>query len=74
MASLSKSQINSIMNKVIIYAGRFHPFHKGHLASYNYLTKHFGEDSVYIATSNTQSPSTSPFSFEETKNDGSIRN
>ena len=65
MAFLLRSQINSIMNKVIIYAGRFHPFHKGHLASYNYLTKQFGEDSVYIATSNTQAPSTSPFSFEE---------
>jgi len=55
------------MNKIVIYSGRFHPFHKGHKASYDYLTKQFGKDNVYIATSNSMAPLTSPFSFEEKK-------
>ena len=55
------------MKTIVIYAGRFHPFHKGHLASYNFLTKQFGTDNVYVATSNAQAPLTSPFNFEEKK-------
>lgn len=53
------------MNFIVIYPGRFHPFHRGHLASYEYLTQKYGPESVYIATSNTQAPITSPFSFED---------
>lgn len=55
------------MNKLVIYPGRFHPFHKGHFASYQFLVREFGADSVYIATTNSQAPLTSPFSFEEKK-------
>lgn len=55
------------MKTIVIYPGRFHPFHKGHLASYTFLTKKFGKDAVYIASSNAQAPLTSPFSFEEKK-------
>ena len=55
------------MKTIAIYAGRFHPFHKGHKASYDFLVKQFGADNVYIATSNAQAPLTSPFSFEEKK-------
>ena len=32
------------MNYLVVYPGRFHPFHQGHLASYNYLTKKYGDD------------------------------
>ena len=53
------------MNKTVIYSGRFHPFHKGHKASYDYLTKQFGKDNVYVAASGAMAPLTSPFSFEE---------
>lgn len=53
------------MNVIVIYPGRFHPFHRGHLASYEYLTKRFGSDAVYIATSDVQAPITSPFSFSD---------
>jgi hypothetical protein len=53
------------MNYLVIYPGRFHPFHRGHLASYEYLTKKYGDNSVYIATSDSQAPITSPFSFED---------
>jgi len=53
------------MNYLVIYPGRFHPFHLGHLASYEYLTKKYGADNVYIATSNVQAPITSPFSYAD---------
>jgi hypothetical protein len=65
--AIRDSLINSYMNKIVIYSGRFHPFHKGHKASYDYLTKQFGKDNVYVATSNAMAPLTSPFSFEEKK-------
>ena len=51
------------MNYLVIYPGRFHPFHQGHMASYEWLTKQFGENNVYIASSNVQDPETSPFTF-----------
>lgn len=53
------------MNYLVIYPGRFHPFHRGHLASYEYLTKKYGPDNVYIATSDVQAPVTSPFSYAD---------
>jgi len=51
------------MNYLVIYPGRFHPFHLGHKASYDWLTRQFGENNVYVASSNKQDPATSPFSF-----------
>ena len=51
------------MRTVVIYPGRFHPFHRGHKASYDYLTKQFGANNVFIATSAVQAPVTSPFTF-----------
>jgi hypothetical protein len=53
------------MNYLVIYPGRFHPFHKGHKASYDWLTKKFGENNVYIVTSNVQAPVTSPFNYSD---------
>ncbi len=53
------------MDILVILSGRFHPFHKGHKSSYDLLADEFGEDSVYIATSDVQAPVTSPFSFSD---------
>ena len=53
------------MQTVVIYPGRFHPFHKGHKSVYDTLVKKFGNDRVYIATSNKIDPPKSPFSFNE---------
>jgi hypothetical protein len=53
------------MNYLVIYPGRFHPFHQGHKASYDYLVNKFGADAVYVATSNVQAPVTSPFSYSD---------
>ena len=51
------------MNYLVIYPGRFHPFHQGHMASYDWLTQQFGENNVYVASSSVQDPATSPFEF-----------
>ena len=53
------------MNYLVVYPGRFHPFHRGHLASYEYLTKKYGPENVYVATSDVQVPVTSPFSYSD---------
>jgi len=53
------------MRTIVIYPGRFHPFHRGHLASYHWLTQRFGNDNVFVATSAKQEPETSPFSFAD---------
>jgi hypothetical protein len=51
------------MRTIAIYGGRFHPFHKGHKAAYDYLVDKYGVKNVFVATSDSQSPLTSPFSF-----------
>jgi len=53
------------MNYLVIYPGRFHPFHLGHKASYDWLINKFGENTVYIASSNVQDPETSPFTYDD---------
>lgn len=55
------------MRVIAIYPGRFHPFHRGHLASYEYLVRQYGGSNVFVASTNTQAPLTSPFSFEDKK-------
>ena len=50
---------------LVIYPGRFQPFHKGHHAVYQYLTGKFGRNNVYIATSNKVEEPKSPFTFSE---------
>ncbi len=52
---------------VVVYSGRFQPFHKGHYATYDHLVKKFGKDNVYIGTSNTTDSKKSPFNFKEKK-------
>lgn len=50
---------------VVIYSGRFHPFHKGHASVYNKLKEKFPYADVYIATSEKTDPVKSPFEYEE---------
>ena len=52
---------------VVVYSGRFQPFHKGHYATYDNLVRKFGKDSVYIGTSNITDSKKSPFNFKEKK-------
>jgi len=53
------------MNYLVIYPGRFHPFHLGHKASYDWLTQQFGENSVYVASSDKHNDEDSPFRYED---------
>jgi cytidyltransferase-like protein len=57
---------------VVVYGGRFEPFHRGHYEAYRWLCKKFGEENVWIATSNKtnfnpKSGDISPFNFKEKK-------
>jgi len=54
-----------VKKTVVVYSGRFQPFHKGHYLSYLKLCSKFGKDNVYIGTSNDTSGPKSPFNFNE---------
>jgi hypothetical protein len=56
-----------IQGEIVVYAGRFQPFHRGHYDAYQRLVNEFGSSNVYIATSNDTSSDKSPFSFNEKK-------
>jgi hypothetical protein len=56
-----------IKKTIVVYVGRFQPFHKGHYATYSNLVKKFGKDNVYIGTSNKIEKPKSPFNFKEKK-------
>ena len=67
MNSLSEVNKPKIQGEIVVYAGRFQPFHKGHNDAYQRLVDEFGSANVYIATSNDTSSEKSPFSFSEKK-------
>ena len=74
MNELSQYLVNQILleetelhNFVVVYSGRFQPFHKGHYATYQNLCKKFGKDKVFIGTSNKTDNQKSPFNFKEKK-------
>jgi len=52
---------------VIIYPGRFHPFHIGHGKVYKYLKQKYPNAQVFISTSGKVDGDRSPFTFEEKK-------
>ncbi len=39
-------------NLIVVYPGRFSPFHAGHLEVYNYLCNKYGKDNVWVVSSN----------------------
>ena len=51
------------MSTIVVYPGRFHPFHRGHFGVYKSLAQQWGAENVYVATSDKQAPVTSPFTF-----------
>ena len=58
-------EADSVDNVVVVYAGRFQPFHKGHYATYSHLVKKFGKNNVFIGTSDKTDNQKSPFNFKE---------
>ena len=62
---LGEDSDNSIQKTIVVYSGRFQPFHVGHYHTYNQLVKKFGKKNVYIGTSNKTDSTKSPFDFKE---------
>jgi hypothetical protein len=50
---------------LVIYPGRFQPFHKGHAAVYSGLVGRYGRNNVYIATAGKVGDDKHPFTFSE---------
>jgi len=53
-------------NIIVVYPGRFQPFHKGHKSVFEHLKKDW--PNVYIATTNKVQPGKSPFNFQDKLN------
>jgi len=62
IAELFESVQESVL---VVYPGRFQPWHKGHKAVYDGLVRTYGRDHVFVATSNKIDPPKSPFSFSD---------
>ena len=58
---------NENKNLVVIYPGRFHPFHYGHGKVFQYLKKNYKGAQVFIASSGKTDAHKSPFMFDEKK-------
>lgn len=54
-------------NVVVVYAGRFQPFHKGHFETFQNVKKEFPKADIFIGTSDKVDPPKSPFNFKEKK-------
>ena len=63
--SILLGEASSVKDLVVVYSGRFQPFHKGHFATYQTLVKKFGKNNVYIGTSDKTDNQKSPFNFKE---------
>jgi hypothetical protein len=58
-------EVTDNTKKVVVYSGRFQPFHPGHYGVYQHLVKTFGKDNVFIGTSNKVDKPKSPLNFKE---------
>ena len=61
-----RSYVNEDSIRVVVtYPGRFQPFHLGHAHVFKQLQSQFGQDNVFIVTSNDTSSAKSPFNFND---------
>lgn len=61
-----RSYVNEDSTRVVVtYPGRFQPFHLGHADVFRQLQNKFGQDNVFIVTSNDTSSAKSPFNFND---------
>jgi len=66
IASLFENYITENQKQlVVLYPGRFQPFHLGHKEVFASLQNTFGRDNVFIATSNKTELPKSPFNFSD---------
>ncbi len=56
---------NNSKSPIVIYPGRFQPFHNGHYQVYKLLVDKFGKDNVYITTSDKVEADRSPLAFAD---------
>lgn len=64
-SAFKKDPSKASQKLVVIYPGRFQPFHKAHAQVFNTLKKLFSKADVYIATSDKVELPKSPFNFNE---------
>ncbi len=61
--------LNELFSKgkkvLVLFPGRFQPFHLGHRAVYDLLCNQFGASNVFITTSNKVELPNSPFTFDD---------
>lgn len=66
IADLFESYITENATQVVVlYPGRFQPFHLGHKEVFSSLQAKFGRDNVFLATSNKVELPKSPFNFAD---------
>lgn len=66
VADLFESYITEAgVQLVVLYPGRFQPFHLGHKEVFHSLQSKFGRDHVWISTSNKTEVPKSPFNFTD---------
>ncbi len=58
---------NENTNLIVVYPGRFHPFHVGHGKVFQYLKQKYKGAQVFIASSGKTDAHKSPFAFDEKK-------
>lgn len=57
--------MSNVQKIVVVYPGRFQPFHVGHYNTYKAIVKNFGQDNVFIGTSDKTDKLKSPLNFKE---------
>ena len=56
------------MPVIAFYAGRFQPMGRHHKMTYDWAARTFGEDNVFIVSSDKVEPPKSPLNFSEKQN------
>lgn len=57
--------LNTKPRVIVTYPGRFQPFHQGHKAVFDILSRTFGANNVFILTSDKTDAKKSPFNFQD---------
>jgi cytidyltransferase-like protein len=70
LAAVANRPVNEASGKkptrtIAIYPGRFHPFHKGHAASFKQLAQKYGPENTFLSLSAKQEQPKSPFTAQE---------
>ena len=67
LEKLTEAVEEEAKRQIILYPGRFQPMGRHHVAVFESLQEKFGEENVFIITSNKTHPQKSPLTFEEKK-------